>query len=215
MSLPKPYYCDERSGITIYHGDCREILPHVSIDAIVTDPVWPGGTLPLIGADRPEALFSEMWASTKGVKRLAAQIGCWTSPFFLKCIGLPFFRVASLEVACVGYRGRILMTGDAAYLFGEPPSSRPGRRVIPGRVLDSSSNGQDKNGHPCPRKLKHVQWLVHWWTDEEDVVCDPFLGSGTTARVAKDYSRKFVGIEIEERYCEIAVRRLSQEVLPI
>ena len=206
----KPYY--EEPGIQIFHGDCREILPSLAADAIVSDPVWPGATLPLIGCDRPEMLFAEMWAATEGIKRSAIQIGCWTSPFFLSVINLPFFRVATLDVAAVGYRGRLLMTGDAAYLFGEPPSSRIGRRVIPGRYLDTSSNGQDKNGHPCPRKLKHVEWLMNWWTDEADVVCDPFLGSGTTARAAKNFNRKFIGIEIEEKYCEIAVKRLRQEV---
>lgn len=208
--MKKPYY--EEPGITIYHGDCREIMPMLHIDSIVTDPVWPGATLPLTGSDRPEKLFAEMMAANTP-KRVAVQIGCWTSPFFLGCIPLPFFRVASLEIARVGYRGRLLMTGDAAYLFGEPPSSRPGRRVIPGRYMDASSSGQDKNGHPCPRKLKHVIWLFNWWTDEEDMTCDPFLGSGTSARAAKDLGRKFIGIEIEEKYCEIAVKRLSQEVL--
>lgn len=206
----KPYY--EEKGITIYNADCREILPKIEIDSIVTDPVWPGATLPLTGSDRPELLFSEMVAAANNPKRVAVQIGCWTSPFFLSCIDLPFFRVASLEIACVGYRGRLLMTGDSAYLFGEPPSSRPGRRVIPGRFMDSSSNGQDKNGHPCPRKLKHVQWLFNWWTDEIDTVCDPFLGSGTSAVAAKNLYRKFIGIEIEEKYCEIAAKRLRQEV---
>lgn len=211
----KPYYEDTRAGIVIYNGDCREILPYLSVDAIITDPVWPGATLDLIGSDRPGPLFREMWKATKGITRIGVQIGCWTSPFFLSCIKLPFFRVATLDVARVGYRGRLLMTGDAAYLFGEPPSSRLGRRVIPGRFLDSSSDGQDKNGHPCPRKIKHVQWLINWWTDETDVVCDPFLGSGTTAQAAKNFNRRFIGIEIEEKYCEIAVKRLRQEVLPL
>lgn len=210
MSLPKPYY--EESGITIYNADCRDILPRISADAICTDPVWPGATLPLTGSDRPIELFTEMWTATRNIKRAAIQIGCWTAPFFLSCVSLPFFRVATLDIACVGYRGRLLMTGDIAYLFGEPPSSRPGRRVIPGRMIDSHSYTQDKNGHPCPRNLKHVEWLINWWTDELDIVCDPFLGSGTTARAAKNYNRRFIGIEIEEKFCEISVKRLRQEV---
>ena len=55
---PKPYY--EHAGVTIYHGDCRDILPHISADAVVTDPVWPNcpdGLL--VGADRPGELLSE------------------------------------------------------------------------------------------------------------------------------------------------------------
>lgn len=207
----KPYY--EENGITIYHGDCRNILPNLEFDSIITDPVWPNATLNLIGSDRPKQLFMEMWESVSSeIQRISVQIGCWTPPFFLGCITLPFFRVAHLELACVGYRGRLLMTGDAAYLFGYPPKLKPGRRVIPGRVMDWTSSGRDKNGHPCPRNLKHVLWQMHWWSDDDDIVCDPFLGSGTSARAAKDLGRKFIGIEIEEKYCEIAAKRLSQEV---
>lgn len=87
--------------------------------------------------------------------------------------------VAWLEVVRTGYRGRLGHTGDFGYLFGSPPPSRPGARIIPGRCIDPSSNGKQAN-HPCPRKLAHVQWLVRWWSAPDDVVLDPFMGSGTT-----------------------------------
>ena len=212
--LPKPYYEDVKSGITIYNGDCREILPHISADTLITDPVWPNATLLLPGSDRPEALFGEAWGAANGFKRAAIQIGCWTPPFFLSCIDLRFFRHAWLDIARVGYRGRLMVTGDVAYLFGEPPVSRVGHRVIPGRMIDSSCDGKQTD-HPCPRKIGHVRWLVNWWSDLDDIICDPFMGGGTTARAAKDHNRKFVGIEIEERFCEMAVKYLSQEVLAL
>jgi site-specific DNA-methyltransferase (adenine-specific) len=69
--------------------------------------------------------------------------------------------------------------------------------------------------HPCPKPLdvwKRI--LLRVSPVEGELVLDPFMGSGTTLRAAKDLGRKAIGIEIEERYCEIAAKRLAQEVLP-
>ena len=79
-------------------------------------------------------------------------------------------------------------------------------------MTDSSSNGKQAP-HPSPRKLDHVKWVVSRWSDPEDMIVDPFMGSGTTLVAAKHLGRKAIGIEIEERYCEIAAKRLAQEVL--
>jgi site-specific DNA-methyltransferase (adenine-specific) len=67
--------------------------------------------------------------------------------------------------------------------------------------------------HPCPKQPQLWAWLINSVTAAGDTILDPFLGSGTTARVAKNLGRKCIGIEREERYCDIAARRLSQEVL--
>ena len=69
------------------------------------------------------------------------------------------------------------------------------------------------NGHPCPKPITVMQWALGRTTDAADVVLDLFMGSGTTLRAAKDLGRRAIGIEIEERYCEIAAKRLEQEVL--
>ena len=206
----KPYY--EHAGITIYHGDCREIIPDLKFQTIITDPVWPGASVPLVGSLDPELLFAQAWEKAATPTRAAIQIGCDTPPFFLSVITLPFFRTCWLEYPRIGYKGRLLMTGDVAFMFGAPPSSQLGRRVIPGRFIDPSSNGQETD-HPCPRKIGHVRWLVNWWSESTDVILDPFVGSGTTLRAAKDLGRRAIGIEIEEKYCEIAALRLAQEVL--
>jgi hypothetical protein len=73
----------------------------------------------------------------------------------------------------------------------------------------------DKVDHPCPRPLDTMHHIVQLAAAEGEVIVDPFMGSGTTLRAAKDRWRKAIGIEIEERYCEIAAKRLAQGALQL
>ena len=68
-------------------------------------------------------------------------------------------------------------------------------------------------GHPSPKPECLMRWLVSELSDEGQAILDPFAGSGTTGRAAKDLGRKAVLIEREEKYCEIAARRMGQEVM--
>lgn len=208
----KPYY--EHAGITIYHGDCREVLHGlIGYDTVITDPVWPNAAVELAGKEDPLGLFQEAveWLFCK---RLAVHLGCDSDPRFLLSVAerWRFFRVVWLEMARPHYKGRLMYGSDVAYLFGEPPLSRAGFHVVPGKFLDSDSSGRQSE-HPCPRKLNHVGWLISKWSEPKDVILDPFCGSGTTLIAAKNHGRLGIGIEIEEKYCEIAAKRLSQEVL--
>ena len=221
----KPYY--DEAGITIYHGDCREVLPYLErVDSVVTDPVWPNAKTTLAGAGRATELFAEM-ASLLPTKcdRLVVQLGCDSDPRFL--LGVPpsfrFFRVCWLEYACPTPKGRILYTGDAAYAFGIPPKSAPGRRVIPGRYISTKADalriavtkhkefGKASPDHPAPRRYQHVRGLVSRFV--EQIVLDPFCGSGTTLVAAKNLGYHAIGIEIEERFCDLTVKRLGQSVM--
>jgi len=73
----------------------------------------------------------------------------------------------------------------------------------------------DSHGHPTTKPIMLMSDLCQVSSNAGDTILDPFLGSGTTLRAAKDLGRKAIGIEIEERYCEIAAKRLAQEVLPL
>lgn len=208
----KPYY--EQDGIVIYHGDCREILPALEADTIVTDPVWPNAKAVLAGREDPEGLLREALAEIgegNRITRLAIQLGCDSDPRFLRAVPSwwQFFRVCWLDVSRPNYKGRLLDGATPAYYFGTVPASRPGAHVIPGIFRDSSSDGKFP-GHPCPRKLAQVRWIVKWWSEPQDVILDPFAGSGTTLEAAKLMGHRAIGIEIEEQFCEIAAQRLQQ-----
>ncbi len=209
----KPYY--DHAGITIFHGDCREVLPSLRADTIITDPVWPNATADLVGREDPFRLLRDCLSLVdESTKRLAIQLGCDSDPRFLLAVPSwwKFFRVCWLDTAQPNYKGRLLDGTTPAYLFGEPPPPIPGRMVIAGMWRDNSAAPRIRNGHPCPRKIGQVSWIVKQWSDKADVILDPFMGSGTTILAAKNLGRRAIGIEIEEKYCEIAVKRLAQEV---
>ena len=89
----------------------------------------------------------------------------------------------------------------------------PAHRFPKGRPSDVIRAPRTTNEHHPTEKPVRLMSAILEWT--QGVVLDPFMGSGTTLRAAKDLGRKAIGIEIEEKYCEIAAKRLSQEVLPL
>jgi len=67
--------------------------------------------------------------------------------------------------------------------------------------------------HPCPKPLEWARWIIERASKENDIICDPFLGSGTTCIVAKELNRRFIGIEIDKEYCIISSERISCEII--
>jgi site-specific DNA-methyltransferase (adenine-specific) len=80
-------------------------------------------------------------------------------------------------------------------------------------IVVSRGGHNEVRVHTAQKPLKLMTALIEDFTSPGDVVLDPFMGSGTTLRAAKDTGRKAIGIELQEKYCEIAAKRMSQEVL--
>ncbi len=206
------YWRSDDGRVVLHCGDAREIVPQLGhFDCVITDPVWPNALPDLAGADDPQELFAVVAQHLPArAHRLVVHLGCDSDPRFLNAVPaeMPFLRVCWLEYVQPHYKGRLLYTSDVAYVFGKPPRSKPGAHVLPGRFIQTDA-AKVPEGHPCPRQLQHVAWLLRWFA--EGPVLDPFAGSGTTLVAAVRAGLPAVGIEIEERYCEVAARRLEAE----
>ena len=207
----KPYY--SHGGITIYHGDCREIAPALGTDfAVVSDPpygisfdtdyrrfttgfdVERTAHAPVAGDT--EAFDPTPWMGYRGGAVLwgancypeRLRIGSWLVWDKRFKNGAAF--LADAEVAWMS-------KGHGVYLYAETSQ---------GFVRSEPVE------HPTQKPVGLMRWCIAK-VGGDGTILDPFMGSGTTLRAAKDLGRRAIGIEIEERYCEIAARRLEQEVL--
>ncbi len=220
--LPKPYYADE--WVTLYNADSREILPLVSDYVLITDPPYGvalgvdkdmrGGQHGLgKGAYHGFGDSYEEWCASvlpiiyDAVKR-AKRAAVFTGPHLQEQPK----ATAIGGIYCPAGAGRHswgFKTLLPVLFYGTAPNLNLGAKP---NTLQSSATA-DKNGHPCPKPLEWMTWLIGLATESTDVVLDPFAGSGTTLRAAKDMNRRAIGIEINEAYCEIAARRMAQSVL--
>ncbi len=190
---------------TLYLGDCLEILPTLGpVDAVVTDPVWPSHN-GMFGDIDAAHLLAEA-AAHFNAKRCVVVARNDQDPRFTANIPMPFLQSIWLRYSCIGYLGRKMTGNEVAYAFGDWPESKPGRRVLPA-MGPVETRPTKKNGHPCPRSEKHTTFLVENWSD--GVTLDPFMGSGTTGVACANLGRKFIGIEIEPRYFDIACERIE------
>lgn len=209
--MMKEYYSDKYS--TIYHADSRELINEIGqFNAIITDPVWPNVPDGMFDIQDPYLTFKEVACFFGEIsKRVVIQLGCNSDPRILQYIpvSLPFFRVVWLEYVFPSKIGRLLYTSDVVYVFGQPPAVKDSSRLIPGKYMNTDANSGKSKDHPCPRRLSHVKYLVRWYGLDGDIL-DPFMGSGTTLIAAKLAGVRSVGIEIIERYCEAAAKRLMR-----
>lgn len=195
---------------TLYLGDCRGVLRDLQADALITDPVWPNAPDGMFPGVEPYTLFASAWFKMPLIKRAVIVMRHDSDPYFLAPIKMSYQRAVFLPYAMPGYIGRFLGGDEIAYCYGEPIPSRKGQRVIPGRAPIVQPGGRAANGHPCSRAIDHFMFLVRWWSEPGETVIDPFMGSGTTGEACLRLGRKFIGIEVEEKYFDLACERIER-----
>lgn len=202
MSLPKPYYQDD--AVTLYHGDCRAIVPLLGrFDLLLTDPPYGiGFAAQPTNYQRAAGMRPTDWDdSAPDVLPFlaAAESHCiWGGNYF----PLPTTR---------GWLAWI--KPDAPPSMGNVELAWTSRDMCAKHLSQSiSATNAERVGHPTQKPLALITWCLSFFPDARTVL-DPFAGSGTTGRACKDLGRKCVMIEREEAYCAIAARRMGQEVL--
>lgn len=223
----KPYY--EADGIVIYHGDCRDVLPLLSgpFDAVVTDPPYGIGFKYESHDDTPDGYAAFVWSVVESCERVCrpgAAVFVWQAMLNVRRFHEWFprdWRIFSAAKSFVQMRPTAMQYAFDPVLVwwvpGAPPWSA-GTSTRDWHVANNAGIISQKNWekeHPCPRPLDQVSHIIAQWVPPGGIVLDPFMGSGTTAVAAKRQGRKAVCIEIEERYCEIAAKRLAQGALPL
>lgn len=217
----KPYYQD--AAVTIYHGDSRLLMPALApqIDAVVTDP--PYG----IGADQRQMARagkrhgnaaapsrdygnSDWDASPPSATEIAAllAIGRWHVIWGGNYFGLPPARgwlVWDKETGANGYADCELAWSDLDTAV----------RRFRFQWMGMLQRIPEDRCHPTQKPLPVMRWCLGLLPESVGTVLDPYMGSGTTLRAAKDHGVSAVGIEADERYCEIAAKRCAQEVLDL
>lgn len=233
----KPYF--EEDGITIYLGDCRDILPQLGlVDVVLTDPPYEAEAHTLQrrvkrggGVMAIEALtFAQIDDRLRC--EVSHHIGRLTRRWalaFCQVEAAPIWRVA-LEAAGMVYRrtciwvkpdGMPQYSGDrpgmgyetlmACHAAGASRWNGGGRHGV--FIVNKNDGLSGTNLHPTQKPQRLISQLVRLFSDPGELILDPFMGSGTTLVAAKNLGRKAIGIEIEEKYAEIAVKRLAQRVL--
>jgi DNA modification methylase len=208
----KPYY--QNGAIEIYHGDCRDVIRELDVvPSVVTDPPYGIDYKPLRGSNG-----SKMWGD-----EVVTGDGEEFDPGFL----LDRVRFPQLILWGANHYSHLLPATRGWLVWDKTADGvREGfiyshfemawsNAVTRAQKFSLNWQGAARNGeefwHPTQKPIPVMEWCIGFTPDGRTIL-DPFMGSGTTLVAAKNLGRRAIGIEIEERYCEIAAKRLSQEV---
>ncbi len=228
-----PYYQDD--AVTIYHGDCREIMPSLAFDVILSDPPY-GIAATTMNASRGRG----KGAASKGANNAITYSKDYPpihgddkpfDPSHLLARGVPTILFGG------NHFGDKLPASPTWFVWDKLDGLVSERTVGfndqadceliwtnlggPARLFHQRWMGAMKSGvdqmtprrHPTEKPVELLRRLVGLCP--AGVIVDPYMGSGSTLRAAKDLGRQAIGIEYEERYCEIAAKRMGQEVLAL
>ena len=220
--MTDPYYSDE--FVTLYHGDNAEVTEWLAADVLVTDPPYGvrwesrhgdnrgprarrGRTRDVVsGDDSPDARDGVLreWAD-----RPAVVFGSWRIPRPAPLRALLIWNKDGAYSAML--RSPFFTVHEEIYVLGDgfPMEGKPMRSVI--TTTEHRSQHTAAIGHPTPKPIDLMARLID--RCPPGTIADPFAGSGSTLVAAKRLGRKAIGVELEERYCEIAAKRLAQGVL--
>lgn len=226
--LPQPYYQDEYA--TIYHADCRDILPHLpKVDLLLTDPPYGVKYVtarrsrtdklrrPIEGDDSVN-VFAAAWPIMREKLRDDRHWYVFASPRKIAEVAIivsPYKHILAWDK---GNRGTV---GDLKCGFGEAweaifygmKGRRPLRGPRPRTVIRRDWSSTMDPVHPTVKPIDLLRQITQYSAHEGEIVLDPFMGSGTTLVAAKSLGLQCIGIEREEAYCEIAVKRLQDAPL--
>ena len=203
----KIYYQDR--FVTLYHASSLEMPECFAPECVVTDPPYGVGFKYENYEDTPEnfdavrQMLHRLADNSTQMALMMSMRQLWTmpKPKWMLCWAKP----GSCRRSSVGG----FSEWEPILLYGKGWKIANDLKILPVCVNHSKDAAKD---HPCPKPEKLMTWLVSLTTG---TICDPFAGSGTTLLAAKSLERKAVGWEIEEKYCEIIAKRLSQDVLPL
>jgi DNA modification methylase len=209
-------------GVTLYLGDCREILPTLGkVDALITDPPYGVdfvGKITKHSDNRNDKLnYADDEISWREVVPVAINMAIG-----LATRGLIFSGIRRMQEypiprdiggICTPNGGGRSPWGFGCYqpalYYGSSPhiGGLPTMTVMyhPGMHVTKENN----NGHPCPKPIVFMEWALNRASLKGEIILDPFMGSGTTGVAAIKLGRKFIGIEIEPKYFDIACRRIQ------
>jgi len=223
LNLPdKPYYQDD--AVVIYNADCRDILPLIpdkSVDLVLTDP--PYG----IKRDKGFEGFEGFGGFGAPIARRRYEDNDWDNERIDEDLMYLILRASFKHIIFGGNFYTDLLPqsnhwivwdklqtmptfGDCELAWTDIPRNSVKKYLV---EYNGLLGKEDNRYHPTQKPQKLFMRIIHDYSKPNTIILDPFLGSGTTAYCAKKLGRKCIGIEIEEKYCEIAAKRCSQTVM--
>lgn len=201
--LPEPYWKSPDGHHALYHGDCLKILPLLGkVDAVVTDPPYGVGK-----AEWDDSFPTEWFPLARELgETVYTMIGVSTIPLCIKTVGGDFQDMVAIWLSNGMTRGPLGFGNWIPVVVSQKERKFLGGQNAFKVVVDTRENID----HPSPKPFTSMVKLLETNKDAKAIL-DPFTGSGTTGVAAIRLKRRFIGIEIEEKYCRVAARRLQEE----
>ncbi len=223
--MVKPYYEDKY--VQIYHGDCREILPKFhsqEFDLIITDPPYSVG----VNSSGQRASYGDnsvikpfLTIIGKELFRVARINGAiyintdWrTYPIWWDCLSQikPLTNLIVWDYEWIKAGSHYRFTYELL-MFWALGAHKLTDKATPDVWRIPPINFTVDKRHPAEKPVALIEFILS--KSQGEIILDPFLGSGTTALACKKLGKRCIGIEIEEKYCEIAADRCRQEVMEL